>query len=109
MLAKKSYGITALYTPEPPLKLILSSPTSSLKPCDTTRLIQELTAHVPTADPEDRLCDLPSADEIQQKLTSMGNSGPGHDHIEYRHLRLLNEKCELLTLIFHRCLTQQHP
>lgn len=70
------------------------------KPCDTTKLIQELPVHVPTAEPEDPLFDPPSAEEIQQKLTTMGNSAPGQDHVEHRHLRLLDKKFELPALIF---------
>ena len=77
------------------------------KDCNTTRLVEELFTYVPTADTDDSLFATPSAAEIIAKLRAMANSAPGKDRVEYRHLRLLDPKGEILHLIYDRCFQQK--
>ena len=53
---------------------------------------------------EDQLTFLnqpPTREEIEGKLIRAKNTSPGNDGIEYRHLRVLDPKCQLLEIIFH--------
>ena len=42
-----------------------------------------------------------------RKLKTFSNSAPGQDRLKYRHLRLIDPKCEILAALFHHCLTAQ--
>jgi hypothetical protein len=71
--------------------------------CDTTKLLEELAAFVPSAPMDNDLFSPPSADELSAKLRSMANSAPGKDRLEYRHLRLLDPRCQILAKMFRHC------
>ena len=70
---------------------------------DTDNLLQELSSFVPSAATDESLFDTPSPSELSQKLKNMANSAPGKDRLEYRHLRLLDPRCEILAKIFRHC------
>ena len=80
------------------------SQTFSHRDCNIDHLKEQLNEHVPTADTDERLFDPPTPDELSNKLRSMANSAPGKDRLEYRHLRLLAPKCELLAKIYRHCM-----
>jgi hypothetical protein len=71
--------------------------------CGNAKLLEELSSFVPSAEPDTSLFDAPSPDELATKLRSMCNSAPGQDRLEYRHLRLLDPKCEILAKMFRHC------
>ena len=71
--------------------------------CDSARLLEELSSFVASAETDNTLFAAPSPDEISTKLRSMSNSAPGKDRLEYRHLRLLDPKGEILSHIFRHC------
>jgi hypothetical protein len=71
--------------------------------CDTTHLLEELSSFVPSVDSDQSLFSPPSPEELSTKLRSMSNSAPGKDRLEYRHLRLLDPKCEILAEMFRHC------
>ena len=75
--------------------------------CDTTTLQEDLSAHVPSVEPDDSIFVPPTPEELATKLRSMANSTPGHNRLEYRHLRLLDPKCHILAKIYHHCFTAQ--
>ena len=73
---------------------IVTSPTSKRNSTPTSppsRLTTPSSPHPPT--PE----------ELSQKLRSFSNSAPGKDRLEYRHLCLLDPKCEILACMFKHC------
>ena len=43
---------------------------------------------------------------MYKKLRSLANSAPGSDRVEYRHLKAVDPKCEVLALIYRRCMSQ---
>ena len=45
--------------------------------------------------------------EIKDKLKCMSNSAPGKDKVEYRHLKLVDPNCDILGLIFNKCLEEK--
>lgn len=47
-----------------------------------------------------------SAEEVSRKLRSTSNTAPGHDRVEYRHLKKIDPSCKLLSLIFAHCIRQ---
>lgn len=71
---------------------------------DTDNLLRSLKTHVPSASLDESLLSPFSNLEIRQRLTSMNNSAPGSDRVEYRHLRLVDPHASTLRLIFNRCL-----
>ena len=71
--------------------------------CNLDQLKEELSAHVPTADIDETLFAVPTLEELSQKLHLFSNSTPGKDRLEYRHLRLLDPKCEILAQLYHHC------
>ena len=73
------------------------------KECNATSLQEALSNTVPSAETDPLLFVPPTAEEIQLKLRSLANSAPGKDRLEYRHLRVLDPKCEVLAKIFARC------
>ncbi len=44
--------------------------------------------------------------EVMNKLHKLSNSSPGADHVEYRHLQIVDPKCKILTTMFNRCLDE---
>ena len=81
--------------------------TFSVKHIDTDQLINSLTEHVLSV-PQDAYIMAPfTAGEVSRKLKSLSNSSPGKDKVEYRHLKLLDPKGELLQLIFNRCINEK--
>ena len=75
--------------------------------CDTNTLQEDLSAHVPSVQPDDSLFAPPTPEELSFKLRGMANSAPGRDRLEYRHLRLLNPKCHILAKLYHHCFNAQ--
>ena len=71
--------------------------------CNTAKLQEDLSNFVPSADIDDTLFDPPSPQELAAKLRTMANSAPGKDRLEYRHLRLLDPKCQILSKIYRHC------
>ena len=71
--------------------------------CNIDRLLTELATHVPSADTDNSLFATPSPQELATKLRSLANSAPGRDRLEYRHLRMLDPKCEILAKMFRHC------
>jgi hypothetical protein len=71
--------------------------------CDTTKLLEELAAFVPSAATDHDLFSPSSPVKLPAKLRSMANSAPGKDHLEYRHLRLLDPRCQILSKMFRHC------
>ena len=70
---------------------------------DATKLLEELSAFVPSAPMDNDLFTPPSPDKLSAKLRSMANSAPGKDRLEYRHLRLLDPRCQILSKMFRHC------
>ena len=61
---------------------------------------------------EDQLASLnqpPTREEIEGKLTRAKNTAPGDDGIEYRHLRALDPKSQLMEIIFTHGLEAWDP
>ena len=74
------------------------------RPCDVEGIKRGLQDFVPTSSADNHLGDHLSPGEILKKLRSLSNSAPGKDRVEYRHLRAVDPKCEVLALIFNHCL-----
>lgn len=79
----------------------------SEQPCDIPALQSALRAHIPTGPTDETLFQAPSAAEIKAKMRTCSNTSPGPDRIEYRHLKAIDPKCEILALIFSHCINQQ--
>ena len=77
------------------------------KHCNTETLAKELQEHVPSLPIDESLFDPPTAAEVSAKLRMMSNSAPGKDRVEYRHLRVIDPKGELLASIFGHCIRQR--
>ena len=71
--------------------------------CNTDALKEELKSFVPTTETDESLFDPPTPEELQQKLRSLTNSAPGKDRLEYRHIRMIDSKCEILARIYSFC------
>ena len=71
--------------------------------CNLTHLQEELNTHIPSLETDNSLFAPPTPEELSQKLRSFSNSAPGKDRLEYRHLRLLDPKCEILADMFKHC------
>ena len=76
------------------------------RPCDIEGIKRGLQDFIPTSSTDNHLGDHLSPGEILKKLRSLSNSAPGKDHVEYRHLRAVDPKCEVLALIFNHCLDE---
>jgi hypothetical protein len=48
-----------------------------------------------------------TSDEVAKKLRFAFNSSPGADKVEYRHLKKIDPKCKILTVIYNRCLEER--
>ena len=71
--------------------------------CDLHQLQAELSEHIPSLATDDSLFVPPTPEELAHKLRSFSNSAPGQDRLEYRHLRLLDPRCEILSHMFSHC------
>ena len=69
-------------------------------------MIAILEDFIPSAPVDDRLYAPISADEASNKLRSPSNSAPGSDKVQYRHLCSVDPKCNILSSIFNRCLSE---
>ena len=76
------------------------------RPCDIEGIKRGLQDFIPTSSTDNHLGDHLSPGEILKKLRSLSNSAPGKDRVEYRHLRAVDPKCEVLALIFNHCLDE---
>ena len=71
---------------------------------DMVELDSALKSLIPTTNTNtDFLTPLSNLD-IQKKLSSMANSAPGKDKVEYNHLKLIDPDAEILRVIYNRCL-----
>lgn len=76
------------------------------KDCNPELIKQKLEECVPTGPTDDSLTANPTPAEITKKLRSLSNSAPGADKVEYRHLKAVDPKGEILSLIYARCLSE---
>lgn len=74
------------------------------RPCDKEGIKRGLQDFVPTSSADNHLGDHLPPGEILKKLRSLSNSAPGKDRVEYRHLKAVDPKCEVLALIFNHCM-----
>ena len=81
----------------------------SSRPCDTDTLLHHLQRTVPRSEETStHLATEISTSEVLAKLRTAANTSPGPDRVEYRHLKRVDPKCKILTLIFNRCLIEQN-
>ena len=73
-------------------------------PIDLDALTRALQKLVPSTTMDDSLMSPFSQPDILQRLSSMSNTAPGKDKVEYQHLRLIDPEAQLLHLILNRCL-----
>lgn len=73
---------------------------------DLDELLHSLCNHVPSAAEDPSIMAPMTQKEIKSKLTSMSNSAPGKDKVEYRHLKLVDPNCKVLGAIFNKCLSE---
>ncbi|CAB4020187.1 hypothetical protein B7P43_G14789 [Paramuricea clavata] len=78
----------------------------SAKFCDRDGIKRGLNDFVPSGPSDNHLGDHVSPSEVLKKLHSLSNSAPGKDRVEYRHLRTVDPKCEVLVAIFNRCMDE---
>ena len=76
------------------------------KDCNIENILDRLQEFVPKGPTDDGLLLPPSSEEISKKFCSLSNSSPGANKVEYRHLKSVDPKCNILALIFARCMTQ---
>jgi hypothetical protein len=81
--------------------------TFSTSTIDVDELISSLSDNIPPASIDHSLMDAMSNKEIRDKLKCMSNSAPGKDKVEYRHLKLVDPNCDILGLIFNKCLEEK--
>ncbi|CAB4028427.1 Hypothetical predicted protein, partial [Paramuricea clavata] len=81
--------------------------TFSTSTVDLNELVSSLSDNVPSTDIDQSLMDQMSPKEIKDKLKSMSNSAPGKDKVEYRHLKLVDPDCKVLSLIYNKCLEEK--
>ncbi|XP_028416354.1 uncharacterized protein LOC114540350 [Dendronephthya gigantea] len=93
------------YTGSPDEAFNFFSTSFGQRECNLDALKEHLQSYVPTTETDDSLFDAPSAEELQQKLRSLSNSAPGKDRLEYRHIRLIDPKCEILARMYRFCFT----
>ncbi len=65
-----------------------------------------LNNHVPSGPKDESLGDPIMPDKIAKKLRSLSNSPPGADRVEYRHLKSIDPKGEVLCSIYNWCLIE---
>ncbi len=73
---------------------------------DTAAVKKGLDEFVPSGPKDDTLGDPITSEKISKKLRVMSNSSPGADRVEYRHLKAIDPKGEILSTIYNRCLVQ---
>ena len=76
------------------------------KSVDVEAVKKGLDEFVPSGPKDDALGDPITAEEVSKKLRSMSNSAPGADRVEYRHLKSIDPKGQILCNIFNRCLLE---
>ena len=76
------------------------------KSVDVEAVKKGLDEFVPSGPKDDALGDPITAEEVSKKLRSMSNSAPGADRVEYRHLKSIDPKGQILCNIFNRCLIE---
>lgn len=64
-------------------------------------LLDSLSSKVPTANINDDVISEISPQEIKRKIKLMSNSAPGSDRVEYRHLKLVDPDCNIVSTIFN--------
>ena len=74
---------------------------------DLEMLTHPLRSVVPSTSMESTILSSLSNQELRQRLSTMNNSAPGKDKVEYRHLRLVDPHSSILRVIFNRCLLAQ--
>jgi hypothetical protein len=62
--------------------------------------------NVPSA-PDNNLGVPLTSDEVAKKLRFASNSSPGADKVEYCHLKKIDPKCKILTVMYNRCLEER--
>ena len=77
------------------------------KSMDLDELTKSLREHVPSTDEVQTILNPLSTLDIRQRLTSMANSTPGQDKVEYRHLKLADPNAQILQIIYNRCLEER--
>jgi hypothetical protein len=76
------------------------------KTVDADAVQQGLNDNVPSGPKDHSLYDPITPDKIAKKLRSLSNSAPGADRVEYRHLKSVDSKGEVLCAIYNRCLIE---
>ena len=74
-------------------------------------LADDLKAHVPSGEDHELTKDLYAeltTSEVAAKLSSAANTSPGADRVEYAHLKKVDPKGTILSLVFNRCLLQKN-
>lgn len=79
----------------------------STKYVDIDEVTNSLHDHVPSVDQDANIMAPFNTKEIRRKLMCMSNSAPGPDKVEYRHLKLVDPNCTVLSQIFNRCLLEK--
>ena len=76
----------------------------SARACDKEGIKCRLNDYVPTGPSDNHLDDHLTPGEVLKKLRSLSNSAPGKDRVEYRQLRAVDPKCDVLAMLFNHCL-----
>jgi hypothetical protein len=76
------------------------------KSVDVEAVKKGLDEFVPSGPKDDALGDPITAEEVSKKVRSMSNSAPGTDRVEYRQLKSIDTKGQILCNIFNRCLLE---
>ena len=71
------------------------------KPINSDNLLDALFDHVPTTPTDSSIIDPYTNYQVRQRLSSMANSAPGKDHVEYRHLKASDPECVVMTIIYN--------
>ncbi|CAB4020188.1 Hypothetical predicted protein [Paramuricea clavata] len=81
--------------------------TFSTSTIDVDELISSLSDNISLTGIDHSLMEAMSNKKIKDKLKCMSNSAPGKDKVEYRHLKLVDPNCDILGLIFNKCLEEK--
>ena len=81
--------------------------TFTASPIDVDEILQSLNNQVPSAQEDPNIMAPFSNKDVKAKLKSMANSAPGKDRVEYRHLKLVDPDCKILTIIYNKCLVEK--
>ena len=76
----------------------------SARACDKEGIKRKLNDSVLTSTSDNHLDDHLTPGEILKKLRSLSNSAPGKDRVEYRQLKAVDPKCDVLAILFNHCL-----